>query len=175
MKLYYSRNTYTVTYQYTGDVPSGASALPVTVSYLYGAEVTTASPATAANYTFSGWSRTGTFIITQNTVISGSFSYNGNSSSGGSSTTTAESASVTEAAASQAPAVLGARRTQEVLGASRSNVATSDTGDQAAVLGTKRGRATGDTTKDGLRLLVVFAGLFAAGLLTVTGRWKKEK
>ena len=170
LKLYYSRNTYTVTYQYTGDVPSGASALPATASYLYGTEVTTASPATAANYTFSGWSRTGTFVITQDTVISGSFSYNGTSSGGGSSTASAETAAVTAAAADQTPAVLGARRNAAVLGASR-NVTTADTEEQPAVLGAQRGRSTGDETHDGMRAILLLICAGSAGVLI----WNSKK
>lgn len=56
LRLYYKRNTYTVKYSYTGTVPSGASALPATVTYLYGEEVTVAPGATAPAYNFSGWS-----------------------------------------------------------------------------------------------------------------------
>lgn len=74
LKLYYDRNTYTVTYSYTGTVPTGASALPAAASYRFGANVTTAPAATAEGYTFSGWNRTGTFRMpAQNVTITGSF------------------------------------------------------------------------------------------------------
>jgi len=58
LKLYYTRNSYDVTYSYTGNTPTGATALPATVSYQYGANVTVAVAATAAGYTFSGWGTT---------------------------------------------------------------------------------------------------------------------
>ena len=55
IKIYYNRNEYTVTYQYDGTVPAGASKLPDAVKYKFGAEVTVAPAATATGYTFSGW------------------------------------------------------------------------------------------------------------------------
>lgn len=62
LKLYYKRNSYKVTYQYTGTVtPEDATKLPDEATYKYGAEVTVAAAATSADYIFSGWSRTGTF------------------------------------------------------------------------------------------------------------------
>ena len=77
LRLYYSRTLYTVTYSYTGTVPEGASALPATASYRYGATVTVAPDATAPGYTFSGWSRTGTFTMPEENVeITGSFTPN---------------------------------------------------------------------------------------------------
>ena len=57
LKLYYTRNSYKVTYEYTGTVPEGTSGLPGTVSYKYGTGVTVAAKANApAGYTFHGWS-----------------------------------------------------------------------------------------------------------------------
>ncbi len=57
LKLYYTRNTYTVTYVYetTGITPIGASALPEPATYKYGAKVTVAQKATAPNCNFNGW------------------------------------------------------------------------------------------------------------------------
>ena len=55
LKLYYTRNSYEVSYAYTGTVPAGASALPAAASYKYGADVTVAPQATAPGYTFNGW------------------------------------------------------------------------------------------------------------------------
>lgn len=57
LKLYYTRNTYTVTYVYetTGITPIGASALPEPATYKYGAEVIVAKKATAPNCNFNGW------------------------------------------------------------------------------------------------------------------------
>ena len=56
LKLYYKRNSYKVTYAYTGTIPTGASALPAEKTYKYGEEVTVASKATANGYNFFGWS-----------------------------------------------------------------------------------------------------------------------
>ncbi len=55
LKLYYERNSYKVTYAYTGTIPEGASALPAEKTYIYGEEVTVAPDATASGYNFSGW------------------------------------------------------------------------------------------------------------------------
>ena len=63
LKLYYTRNSYTVSYAYQGNVPAGASSLPANNSYEFEAEVTVSPDATAPGYTFSGWSRTGTFTM----------------------------------------------------------------------------------------------------------------
>lgn len=70
LKLYYTRDSYKVTYQYTGTVtPGDATKLPDEVTYKYGAEVTVAAAATSADYVFSGWSRTGTFNMPAEDVI----------------------------------------------------------------------------------------------------------
>ena len=77
LKLYYVRNTYKVTYEYTGTVPVGASSLPSVETYKYGAEVTVAEAANAPGYTFSGWSRSENFTMpAEDVVISGSFTAN---------------------------------------------------------------------------------------------------
>lgn len=80
LKLYYTRNSYKVTYKYESDV-AGQSNLPEEASYKYGAEVKVAAAATAAGYTFSGWSTadatiaSGEFIMPANNVtITGSWS-----------------------------------------------------------------------------------------------------
>ena len=54
LKLYYRRNSYKVTYEYSNTV-AGASTLPAEASYKYGADVNVAGAATAPGYTFSGW------------------------------------------------------------------------------------------------------------------------
>lgn len=77
LRVYYNRNTYTVIYQYTGNTPSGASALPADQVVRYGQTVTVAPNASAPGYTFSGWSITGSFTMPNNDVIiSGSFTAN---------------------------------------------------------------------------------------------------
>ena len=75
LKLYYTRNSYKVTYQYTGTVtPEDATKLPDEATYKYGAEVTVAAAATSTDYIFSGWSRTDTFNMpAENVTITGSW------------------------------------------------------------------------------------------------------
>ena len=58
LKLYYTRNTYKVTYNY-GTPPAGASMLPTEATYKYGATVTVAAKATAPGYDFDGWKKDG--------------------------------------------------------------------------------------------------------------------
>jgi len=53
LKLYYNRNTYTVSYEY--NAVEGASKLPDDATYRFGATVTVAPAATAAGYSFDGW------------------------------------------------------------------------------------------------------------------------
>ena len=78
LKLYYTRNSYTVTYAYEGTVPEEASALPAEAVYKYGADVTVAEGATAPGYTFSGWSRKEDFTMpAENVTITGSFTAKG--------------------------------------------------------------------------------------------------
>ena len=72
--IYYTRNSYKVTYAYADPIPAGASKLPDEATYKYGASVTVADAATATGYTFSGWSRTGSFEMpAENVTITGSF------------------------------------------------------------------------------------------------------
>ena len=78
LKLYYSRNSYKVTYAYTGTVPTGASALPTEASYKYEEEVTVAADATAPGYTFSGWSTEDFTMPAADVEITGSWTANGN-------------------------------------------------------------------------------------------------
>ena len=83
LKLYYTRNSYTVTYQYTGDVPAGVRDLPVEESYRYGETVAVMPEPVVAGYTFSGWDTAdaaiseGAFTMPAKPVtITGSFSQN---------------------------------------------------------------------------------------------------
>ena len=82
LKLYYTRNSYKVTYGYENSVP-GASELPGEAEYKYGATVEVAANATAPGYTFSGWKSEGISIEegkftmpADNVVIKGSFTAN---------------------------------------------------------------------------------------------------
>ncbi len=63
LKLYYTRNSYKVTYEYDDTEPENASALPAEKTYKYGAEVTVAPDATATGYTFVGWSTTDVNVV----------------------------------------------------------------------------------------------------------------
>ena len=68
------RKPLTVTYSYTGTIPEGASELPEARTYGAGEIVEVAPDAIAPGYTFSGWSRTGTFEMpTEDVLITGSF------------------------------------------------------------------------------------------------------
>ena len=66
LKLYYTRNSYNVTYQYEGTAPTGAPDLTTFGgTHKYGAEVrvdTTVSDDAVAGYTFSGWSTTDALV-----------------------------------------------------------------------------------------------------------------
>ena len=70
LKLYYTRNSYNVTYQYEGTAPTGAPAVnTLSGTHKYGAEVivdTTVSADAVAGYTFSGW-RTDDVTVIDNT------------------------------------------------------------------------------------------------------------
>ncbi len=57
LKLYYTRATYTVTYQYAGTVPTGATELSTInlTGVKYGASVKVAPKAEVYGYTFDGW------------------------------------------------------------------------------------------------------------------------
>lgn len=46
---------YTVTYEYTGTIPTDAPAVPVAAQHEYGAEVTIENVPTLTGYTFHGW------------------------------------------------------------------------------------------------------------------------
>ena len=76
LKLYYTRNSYKVTYKYTGTTPSGASELPAEAEYKYGENVTVAEAATAPGYTFSGWSKENFTMPAEAVEITGSFTTN---------------------------------------------------------------------------------------------------
>ena len=78
VKLYYTRNSYKVTYEYEGTVPTGASELPAEATYKYGEKVTVAENATAPGYTFSGWDKEDFTMPANDVVIKGSFTANDN-------------------------------------------------------------------------------------------------
>ena len=76
--MYYTRNSYKVTYKYEGTVPTGASELPAEATYKYGESVTVAEDATAPGYTFSGWDKKDFTMPANDVVIKGSFAANDN-------------------------------------------------------------------------------------------------
>ena len=68
-----AKTQYTVTYSYTGTVPSNAPAVPAQQTYYAGDTVTVESNPTLDGYNFSGWSRSGSFTINSNVTITGSW------------------------------------------------------------------------------------------------------
>ncbi|MED9822360.1 MAG: Cna B-type domain-containing protein, partial [Christensenellales bacterium] len=68
LKLYYDRNSYTVTYIYGNAKPENAPDVPAQQTYKYGATVTVAAKPEASGYVFNGW-----HAFTSGTPVSGSF------------------------------------------------------------------------------------------------------
>lgn len=58
LKLYYTRNTHQVRYEYEGDVPTGAPAVPDAAGHKYQAQVAVAENPNVTGYIFSGWTAT---------------------------------------------------------------------------------------------------------------------
>ena len=85
LKLYYSKNgdngggtptgttRYTVTYKYTGDVPSGAPSVPASKTYAVGASVPAASVPSMDGYTFSGWNGEVSTMPNHDVTVTGSW------------------------------------------------------------------------------------------------------
>ena len=73
---YWTVNSYSVSYAYTGDVPAGAPAVPATVSYNYGATVPAASVPSLTGYTFSGWSGEVSTMPAHDVNVTGSWTIN---------------------------------------------------------------------------------------------------
>ena len=73
LKLYYKRNSYNVTYAYTGYVPDDASSLPHAETHKYGEEIIVPNNATADGYTFSGWLKDYITMPAQDIEIKGYF------------------------------------------------------------------------------------------------------
>ncbi len=60
VEIYYTRNTHSVAYSYTGSVhPANEPALPAAATYKYGADVSVAAVPSAVGYTFDGWKISG--------------------------------------------------------------------------------------------------------------------
>ena len=75
LKLYYTKTRHSVSYQYTGLIPSDANPAKADLGTLtktdikYGTVVTVADNATAAGYTFSGWDATGQSVTVSGTTF----------------------------------------------------------------------------------------------------------
>ena len=65
--FYYKLNAFSVSYAYTGSVPTGAPAVPAAATKTVGSSVNVATAPTLTGYTFSGWS------TSDATISSGSF------------------------------------------------------------------------------------------------------
>ena len=73
LKLYYKRNSYNISYSYTGEVPDGASELPENQTYKYEEEISLPENPSAPGYTFSGWQTDHITMPAEDIVISGYF------------------------------------------------------------------------------------------------------
>ena len=85
LKLYYTRNTHNVTYQYEGSVPADAPAVPGEAAHKYQEQVTVAGNPNVTGYVFSGWTAAtedgtqvattgGKFVMPNaNVILKGSF------------------------------------------------------------------------------------------------------
>ena len=68
--------TYSVTYKYTGDVPSGAAAVPAEKSYEAGAAVEKAAVPSLTGYTFKGWYGEVTSMPEKDVTVTGHWKLN---------------------------------------------------------------------------------------------------
>ena len=77
LKLYYSRNSYNVSYEYEGDVipADAAGQLPKATTYKYGQNVPQAGAPEAAGYVFSGWNGEIEKMPAGDVVVTGSWVY----------------------------------------------------------------------------------------------------
>lgn len=58
IKVYFKRNTFSVSVSFTGDVPAGMSYNPATQTKKFGESVTLTAPTAPEGYTFKGWTVT---------------------------------------------------------------------------------------------------------------------
>ena len=77
LKLYYSRNSYNVSYEYEGDVipADAAGQLPKATTYKYGQNVPQAGAPETAGYVFSGWNGEVEKMPAGDVVVTGSWVY----------------------------------------------------------------------------------------------------
>ncbi|MBQ9827183.1 MAG: hypothetical protein IJM62_00715 [Lachnospiraceae bacterium] len=78
LKLYYTRNSYKVTYEYTGDtIPDGAEEqLPAEATYKYEEEVPAAAVPEVTGYTFIGWEGEVETMPAEDVTVTGSWEIN---------------------------------------------------------------------------------------------------
>ncbi len=69
----YTAILYPVTYEYTGEVPENAPALPEDAEYTFGTAVTVADAPELDGYTFSGWDKEDFEMPAEDVVITGSW------------------------------------------------------------------------------------------------------
>lgn len=65
--------TFTVSYDYVGEVPAGVPGVPADATYKAGTFVQVAGAPTLENYTFSGWSKADFVMPAEDVVITGSW------------------------------------------------------------------------------------------------------
>ena len=68
--------SFTVSYEYVGEVPEDAPMVPADETYKAGASVQVAAAPSLENYTFSGWDKVDFVMSTQDVVIYGSWTEN---------------------------------------------------------------------------------------------------
>ncbi len=68
--------SFTVTYDYVGEVPAGVPNVPADETYKAGESVKVADAPTLENYTFSGWSKSDFVMPAEDVVITGSWTEN---------------------------------------------------------------------------------------------------
>ena len=79
VRYYELQNSYTVNYEYTGDVPEGAPAVPAAQTYPEGTPVDVEDAPSLPGYEFSGWTTDdatvsdGKFTVTGNVTFTGSW------------------------------------------------------------------------------------------------------
>lgn len=79
VRYYKLQNSYTVNYEYTGQVPEGAPAVPAAQTYPEGTPVDVAAAPSLPGYKFSGWTTDdttvsdGKFTVTSNVTFTGSW------------------------------------------------------------------------------------------------------
>ena len=73
IKLYFDRNSHTVSVSYTGDVPPSMTYAPATQTKKFGETVTLTAPTAPTGYTWSGWKLVSGSGVNNTQVASGNF------------------------------------------------------------------------------------------------------